>query len=156
MRYPKYNKTKRPRRSAEHNMSTARWYIFAVQAHLLKYHKNAAGDDDAIGDRSNVQNVNNGGSTNGDHNIDDNLLDVQSSNDYPNENQENLTHDESQEGDENFLGFPANAGSLIQRMQTEGIPENDGHPHDVQILRRSPLKRKVRSSRVGLSKKFKT
>lgn len=45
MRYPKYNKIKRPRRDGSH-LSKPKWYIYAVEAHLNKYHQYEIYPDD--------------------------------------------------------------------------------------------------------------
>lgn len=52
LRYPRYNKTKRPRRGASAvHLSTAKWYIYVLQSHLLKQHSNET-EEPTIDDRA--------------------------------------------------------------------------------------------------------
>lgn len=150
MRYPKYNKTKNRRKGPV--LSAAKWYIYAVQSHLLKCHKRESevgNESTGIADNTSV------GSTEGENSRGDQ------------QNEMDFNETTGSETEPNFHGFPStsesnrndnerNLGQRIQ-VQTQDIPENDGAPSTSNRHVQSPPKRKFRFAQsVRPYKKFKS
>lgn len=133
LKYPKYNKTKRPRRGTVH-FSNARWYIYVVQAHLLKYHKNEAEDLDA----DEKDDDENGDENQRNESNDEGFRDI------PNEN-----HSSNSNQNERY------SAEIIQ-IRNENLSQNDEQPSTSNQNVDRTLKRKPSSTRtVQFDKKYK-
>lgn len=142
-RYPKYNTTKRPRRDGLH-LSRPKWYIYAVQAHLNKYHKNETDSDDRIEGNESVN-----------ENADENSIEP-NNDDQRNQNNANFNDSSMESNDEEFSGFRSenlesnsNQNVLAQHIQirSQGFSENGEKLNILNQNTENPLKRKTRSVR---------
>lgn len=135
LRYPKYNKTKRPRRGAV--LSNTKWYVYALQSHLIKNHK--TDHDDGTND--------------------DNAADANSIERMESIVAEKLSSSENEDG---FRGFRSenhestsnrNERRLTQRIENDDIPENDGEYSTIASTSnqhvQNLLKRKIRVGRAA-------
>lgn len=147
-RYPNYNKTKRPRRDGLH-LSRPKWYIYAVQAHLNKYHKNGTDPDDLLEDDDSDNEY-----------VDDNSIN-RNNDDQRNQNDANLD-DTMESDDEEFSGFRRenHESNLNQnvfnphiQIRSQGFSENDENLNLSNRHTENQLKRKTRSFRTEQSHK---
>lgn len=136
--YVKYFKRKNP---TADKFSKPKWYVYSLQAHLLKYHKCEELDSD----------------------------NCESNNDRLRLDDENERNDAvSDSSNEEFYGFQlneshnsnsnSNDGILVQRIDTPEIHENDGQPRKNPVkTTETSRKRTIASKRVlSPSKKYKT
>lgn len=119
LRYPKYNKTKRPRRGT--HLSSAKWYVYSLHCHLLKNHKEESDDtvDNGVND-DRAESI--GSETLGSDRTDEDC------DGFRRENHDSLSH--------------SNGRNSPQRIQD--TPEGNGTPNQ---LAENPLKRKARADR---------
>lgn len=136
LQYPKYNKTKRPRRGVV--LSNAKWYVYSVQSHLLKYHKNEDTADEISG-------------TSNDHAAQPRATQQIETGCEPlgssaHEAFQNFSSENHKSASQN------NESTLAQGIENENIPEHDGQPSEDPTFSGEHLKKPIkRKSRLGLA-----